>query len=168
VGLVFCSMPCFDAHLPMMRHRDAWAELNDAPTREQALREEAEAEAEAAPKTVVSVPRAATPQLARPQVAAPQVAAAGAGDDRPTRRVATLAGEAQDSSEDEDEVLVVISKLKKFIRTRSGMNTSDGVAAVLSAHLRDLSVQALRHAAADGRKTVLERDFTAVLHPERR
>ena len=32
-GLLFCSLPCFEAHLPTARHRDAWAERETAPTR---------------------------------------------------------------------------------------------------------------------------------------
>jgi histone H3/H4 len=61
------------------------------------------------------------------------------------------------------DVLVVISKLKTYIRARSGFNTSDTVTDVLSEHLRELSTQAIRAAAADGRKTVMDRDFRQVL-----
>ena len=25
-GLTFCSLPCFEAHVPTVRHREAWAE----------------------------------------------------------------------------------------------------------------------------------------------
>ncbi|HEX2732298.1 MAG TPA: hypothetical protein VHM70_11850 [Polyangiaceae bacterium] len=140
-GLVFCSMPCFDAHLPMMRHRDAWAEPNTAPTREQAEQEAL---------------------LERQAAEAPEERSdARAEDVKGQRRVATLASEP--GPEDSDDVLVVVSKLKKFIRARSGMNTSDTVVGVLSDHLRELSVQALRNAAADGRRTVMDRDFAAVL-----
>lgn len=32
-GLVFCSVECWDAHLGMARHRDAWAEDRTAPTK---------------------------------------------------------------------------------------------------------------------------------------
>ena len=32
-GLVFCSVECWDAHVPMMRHRDSWAEERSAPPR---------------------------------------------------------------------------------------------------------------------------------------
>ncbi len=42
-GLVFCSVDCWDAHVPVLRHRDAWAEEQTAPSREQAERERAEA-----------------------------------------------------------------------------------------------------------------------------
>jgi histone H3/H4 len=137
-GFVFCSVPCFEAHLPMMRHRDAWAEPETAPTREQAEAERLAEQSE--------------PESERP---------APAADTRPVRRLAD-APAASASSED-DDTLVVVSKLKKFIRARSGMNTSDTVVGVLSDHLRELSVQALRQAAAEGRKTVMDRDFSAVL-----
>jgi len=30
-GLVFCSVDCWDSHVPMMRHRDSWAEERTAP-----------------------------------------------------------------------------------------------------------------------------------------
>lgn len=56
------------------------------------------------------------------------------------------------------DILVVASKLKKYIRARSGMNTSDAVMAVLSDHLRAICNEAIRNAGKDGRKTVLERD----------
>jgi hypothetical protein len=58
-----------------------------------------------------------------------------------------------------DDVLVVVSKLKKYIRDRSGMNTSDGVVEVLSNKLRALSDGAIQNAARAERKTVLARDF---------
>ena len=57
------------------------------------------------------------------------------------------------------EVLVVVSKLKAYVKARSGMNTSDGVVDVLSAKLRKLCDAAIEVAQADGRKTVLDRDF---------
>lgn len=42
-GLVFCSVDCWDAHVPILRHREAWAEEQTAPSRR-----EAEAAADAA------------------------------------------------------------------------------------------------------------------------
>jgi histone H3/H4 len=58
-----------------------------------------------------------------------------------------------------EDVLVVVSKLKAYIRAASGMNTSDGVAEVLSARLRELCDAAIEQARAAGRKTVMDRDF---------
>jgi len=76
------------------------------------------------------------------------------------RRVVSGAGAEDDLPKD---VLIVISKLKTYVRARSGMNTSDGVVSVLSDHLRKLCAEAIRNAARDGRKTVMERDFEPLL-----
>jgi histone H3/H4 len=43
------------------------------------------------------------------------------------------------------------------------MSTSDGVVEVLSKHLRKLCDDAITHAGTAGRKTVMDRDFEAVL-----
>jgi histone H3/H4 len=60
---------------------------------------------------------------------------------------------------DEKEVLVVVSKLKNYIREKSGMNTSNAVAEVVSDRLREICNQAIERAKADGRKTIMDRDF---------
>ncbi len=58
------------------------------------------------------------------------------------------------------EVLVVVSKLKNYIKSQSGMNTSGNVAPALSALIRQLCDQAIENARRDGRKTVMDRDFS--------
>jgi histone H3/H4 len=58
----------------------------------------------------------------------------------------------------EREVLIVVSKMKKYIKDRSGMNCSDAVADAISDHVRAACDDAIRAAAQDGRKTVLDRD----------
>jgi len=68
-------------------------------------------------------------------------------------------------SPDADAVLVVISKVKNYIRAKSGMNTSDGIVPVLSDHVRRLLDQAIEAAKADGRKTVLDRDLKSSNEP---
>jgi len=140
-GLFFCSVPCWDAHVPGARHRDAWAEKQTAPKSAQA---EPDAEDDA-PKRRIVVSRAAPP----------------AADGDP----AADGNEADEGTGGSDsDVLVVVSKLKAYIRARSEMNTSAGVAEVLSDHLRTIARDAIREAAKNGRKTVLERDVSAVLH----
>ncbi len=57
------------------------------------------------------------------------------------------------------EVLVVASKLKNYIRSTSGMNTSSAVMDALSNKIRQLCDQAIETAKSDGRKTVMDRDF---------
>lgn len=119
-GLAFCSVNCFDAHLPTLRHRDAWAEEQTAPRREEWERQQRE-----------------------------QAAAAAAGTAAPRARPAGSRG----------EVLVIASRLKDYIRNKSGMNTSDAVLDVLSDKLRALCDDAVARARADGRMTVMERDL---------
>jgi len=135
-GLFFCSVSCWDAHVPMMRHRDAWAEPTRAPTREAYLAELAEdAERQGDPQEQSMSDES---EKARRIVGLP-------GDDLPK------------------DVLVVVSKLKAYVKARSGMSTSDGVVDALSAHLRKLCDQAIQHAATAGRRTVMDRDFEAIL-----
>lgn len=60
------------------------------------------------------------------------------------------------------EVLVVVSKTKKYIKDKSGMNTSASAVEALSDHIQKLCDQAIENAANDGRKTVMDRDFTMI------
>jgi hypothetical protein len=57
------------------------------------------------------------------------------------------------------EVLIVMSKLKAYIRARSGLSTSDRCVDPLSDAVRELADRAIDKARAEGRKTVLDRDF---------
>lgn len=135
-GLFFCSVECWDAHLPMMRHRDAWAEPQHSPTPAEWARQQAEEAARESASDADDEP------------------AAPAAADAPRRRI--VSGGEDPLPKD---VLVVVSKLKAYVKARSGMSTSDGVVSVLSDHLRQLCNEAIRNAARDGRKTVMDRDF---------
>lgn len=145
LALYFCSLPCWEAHVPEARHRDAWAEEQRAPSRAAHL-----AEHQSAASASAAVTNAVEPQ-----------------------RNARLVGSTgmlspQDRKEpSDDELLVVVSKVKKYVRDRSGMNTSDGAMAPLSEHIRALCREAIRHANEDGRKTVMDRDFIPFLNPRR-
>lgn len=136
-GLVFCTTSCWDAHLPLMNHREAWAEERRAPTREAWAREQREQAAEAA------------------SPAAPAARAAR----EPQRRIAPTPAPAPPAAQESREILVVASKLKAYVRERSGMNTSDAVMEILSDKLRELCRDAIKRAQRDGRRTVMERDF---------
>ena len=144
-AMYFCSLACWEAHLPMMRHRDAWAEELRSPTEEAARQSVAEA-----PAPTPSAHTRAVPPPTQATAATSSVTLArhdSASDDATLPR----------------DVLVVVSKLKAYVKARAGMNTSDQVSSVLSDHLRDLCRRAIRHAARDGRKTVMDRDFVRVL-----
>lgn len=58
-----------------------------------------------------------------------------------------------------NEVLVVVSKLKAYIKDKSGMSTSASVAEKLSEKIRVLCDQAIENAQNDKRKTVMDRDI---------
>ncbi|HYU15263.1 MAG TPA: hypothetical protein VEL05_04305 [Candidatus Acidoferrum sp.] len=152
-GLFFCSVSCWEAHLPTMRHREAWAVEKHSPS-EAAWRRQVDDEERRSESGASAAGAASAGETIRP--------APAARVDPPPRRV--IAPEAEPSDDDmADDILIVVSKLKKYIRARSGMNTSDNVMSVLSDHLRKVCERAIRHAAEDGRKTVLDRDFKAIL-----
>jgi histone H3/H4 len=143
-GMVFCSVSCWEMHLPMMRHRESYAVEKRSPTQAQWLREQQEEASHAAQTSPAS---GSAPALRR----------------RPadTSDAGQPGSDAAELSDDDlpRDVLVIASKLKQYIRARSGMNTSDGVLDVLSDHVRAICRQAIRNAAQDGRKTVLDRDI---------
>ena len=147
VAYYFCSVPCWDAHVPEQRHRDAWAEPVKAPTRAAHAAEaarEAAASAEAPQRRVVES-RAVDRSVAENR---------GASPEPPQRRIV-------DSGKDaiEREILVVVSKMKAYIKARSGFNTSDDMMEALSDRLRAIADRAIQNAGADGRKTVMKRDL---------
>lgn len=174
--LVFCSVVCWDSHLSSVRHRDAGAIEAKAPSKAQWERELAEAPA--APPAPAQPARPQPPATGvvqatsspradetRPSAVPPMPAT-----EAPRRVIATPApapasdGPALAEVVDKD-VLIVVSKLKKYIKDRSGFNTSDQIIDVLSDHVRAICDEAIRAAARDDRKTVLERD---VPRPPRR
>jgi histone H3/H4 len=145
--LVFCSVACWDSHVAMLRHRDAWAVEAKAPTPEAWAAEEA-ARVESESDREETKPQFPPPG---PQPAPRRVAATP-----PPPR--TALGTSSELAETDREILVVVSKVKKYIKDRSGMNTSDAVAEMISEHVRAICDDAIRAAGSDGRKTVLDRD----------
>jgi histone H3/H4 len=57
------------------------------------------------------------------------------------------------------DILVVASKVKKFVREKSGMSTSAEVLEGLSQKVEQVCLDAIEKARADGRKTVKGRDL---------
>jgi len=170
--LVFCSVACWDSHLATLRHREAWAVEERAPTRAEWLAARSDtgtapthrSEAPTTPlraTTVAPAPRGAvnvsTSAVASASASASSAATAGAATMSSSAHAAS-APPATLSNAFEREILIVVSKMKKYIKERSGMNTSDAVAEALGDHVRAICDQAIHAAAADGRKTVLDRD----------
>ncbi|MFT4570320.1 MAG: hypothetical protein ACI8TX_000891 [Hyphomicrobiaceae bacterium] len=143
-GFVFCSVICFDTHIPTMRHREAWAEEEMAPSREQAQATEARAALTDRPtRRVVGTVGTVGTDKGHGASAAP----------------ATTAGTGASGKDLPRDVLVVASKLKIYVKAKVGMNTSDSVLGPLSDHLRAIADQAIENARADNRRTVLDRDI---------
>lgn len=61
--------------------------------------------------------------------------------------------------EDNKEVLIVVSKLKTYIKNTAGLSTASTVPAVLSEAVALLCKTAVENAKKDGRKTLMDRDF---------
>lgn len=134
-GLVFCSVSCFDAHIPVMNHRDAGAFEKKAPTLAEWQRE--------------NEPKAPTAPSPTPSAPSPSRASATAAASTPSAA----------HSPSEQEILVVVSKVKDYIRKTSGMNTSDAVMARLTNWVTRWCDDAVRMASQHERKTVLDRDI---------
>jgi len=166
--LYFCSVVCWDSHLSTVRHRDAYAVEVKAPTKEAWAREQAEAAAQPAPRPAPATPdRPAAPAASSATVAARPLPTAPAPVAVTTRRVvgdaslataAAVEGSATLSDAFDRDILIVVSKMKKYIKDRSGFNCSDAVADNLSDHVRAICDEAIRAAGRDERKTVLDRD----------
>ncbi|NVB79199.1 MAG: hypothetical protein HOV81_12430 [Kofleriaceae bacterium] len=148
-GYVFCTVSCWDSHVADARHRDAWAVEKRAPTKEQWERELAENPPPPAP-----APRPA------PAPSAPVVrrVVGEASSPTPAPAPSSSGGSTLQLAEAERDILIVVSKMKKYIKDRSGFNCSDAVADMLSDHVRAICDDAIRAAARDERKTVLDRD----------
>lgn len=116
----YCSMPCFDDHNPIFRHKNAWAEERLAPK-------------------VMEI-----------------------NDTSPPSKIQTVRLITKPASEPDlpHDILVVASKLKDYIRAKSGgMNTSANVLERLSDMIRVQCNKAIERANQDSRKTVMDRDF---------
>ncbi len=134
-GMVFCTVTCWETHLPLMNHREAWAEDQHSPSRARFLAEE-EKQEESAPRR----------RIVRPETSA---------------SASTSPAETSTPLEEDvpKEVLIVASRLKAYILARSGMNTSERVLAGLSDIVRKACDEAIDTARRDERKTVLDRDI---------
>ena len=59
-----------------------------------------------------------------------------------------------------EEILVIASKLKKYIKEKASMNTSADVFEALSGELKKIVDKAIENARNDKRKTVKARDIS--------
>ena len=149
-GLVFCDVSCWEVHLPIARHREAWAEEETAPRTAAPPQPASGAGAASKPKAAAREKAPAAREKAEPQREARRTI---------VRRASEKPAEQSGASDDvPKEVLIVASRLKDYVRARSGMNTSDRVLGPLSEIVRAAVDEAIERARQDERKTVLDRD----------
>lgn len=120
-GYVFCSVSCWEVHLPGAKHRDAGAIEKLSP-------HSAYQATEGPKRIIVSQPISAHSASPKKSVML-------------------------------SEVLVVVSKMKQYIRDMSEFNTAEDVNQIISDKIRSECDKAIVKARADGRKTVMARDF---------
>lgn len=129
----FCDLECWDRHIPVERHRGDTASAIE----------------KRAPRTAESSSDLPTTQTK--------------SSDTPERRRIILSNSSVESAprptSGDDEVLVVVSKVKKYISDKSGMNTAASAMDALTQRVKILCDQAILEARNDGRKTVMDRDF---------
>src|SRR5690242_20695576 len=107
----FCSVGCWDAHVPLFRHRDAWADEKTAPTAEEWERQErSEPRHPATPAPTAARPAASPTVIRRPGAALP------AGSDTTVPNATATDPPPHSSTDVPRDVLVVVSKLKAYIR----------------------------------------------------
>ena len=139
-ALAFCSLTCWEVHLPEAHHREAWALERTAPARHEPGAGESGAG-----------------EPAKPAAKAPPAPAARTGERRFVRPAA-----ASSRPPAPREVLIIASRLKEYIRARSGFNTSEGILDPLSDAVRHLCDEAILKAEREGRRTVLDRDVPEI------
>lgn len=73
---------------------------------------------------------------------------------QPVRRIVSSSTPAM-----ETEILIVASKLKQYVKEKYDLNTSADVMEALSREVRRLTDSAVEKSKAEGRKTLMGRDF---------
>jgi len=147
--MVFCTVSCWDSHVADARHREAWAVEALAPS-----------------KAAWQADHASHPSPVMTAVPSAPVVRRIVGDlPAPAAVSGSSAGATNLAEVIDRDMLVVMSKMKKYIKDRSGMSCADAVGDVLSEHLRAICDESIRAAGRAERKTVLERD---VPRPPRR
>ena len=135
-GMVFCSVTCWEVHLPIANHRESWAVEMKAPLFED------EPGGSRSPRVFK---KSSSPPPSQPITG--------------VQRTVPWNPEKPASGGAPTEILIIASRLKDYIRAKSGYNTSDRVLEPLSEMLRKVCDEAIRNAQRDGRMTVLDRDI---------
>lgn len=130
-GLIFCSIPCWDAHLGFANHRESSAEEKRAPSKNNYIKSDGRN------------------TLDQPTVRRKIIPSPSSQPDSTKKK----------TSIHNVDTLVVVSKVKGFIQNQSGYNTSQCAIDALTQRVVDECLKAIEHASESGRKTVMGRDI---------
>ena len=167
-ALVFCNVDCWEVHLPTERHREAWAVEERAPGQPDPAANTSSASPRSKTQTGSAsrpAPRSTPRSEPAPAVRSPahivrkgaERTTSGANSSSPAP-VSSPALGSQAGPTDEGEILVVASRLKAYVKAKSGFNTSDRVLPTLSRALRTICDEAIEEARRAERLTVMGRD----------
>jgi hypothetical protein len=131
----FCSVDCWEPHVSVLNHKNAYAEENKAPY-------------QAATQSFASNTTTATSTTSAPREGRRIMAA---------NPVAEKAH--QQEAEGEADVLVVVSKVKKYVKDQCDFNVSANVSEKLSEIVRRELDKAILQCKKTERKTLMDRDF---------
>lgn len=130
-GLVFCSVACWDSHLGFAKHRESHAEEHTSPSRAAYMNSLESEQPSREPVRRKIVSSAASPA-------------------KPALKTSTGSYNV--------DTLVVVSKVKNFIKDQSGFSTSQCCIEALTQKVMQECLKAMEQAQASGRKTVMGRD----------
>ncbi len=96
-----------------------------------------------------------------------EMAPTTSNEEKPRRRIvvgksSSSSGSNSESSDLPMDTLIVVSKLKAYVKAKSDFNTSGDVADELSKFVRLMVNEAIEEARAEGRKTLMARDFSKI------
>jgi histone H3/H4 len=80
-------------------------------------------------------------------------------ENAPKRILVQSKPSSSNATDDSQDILIVASKLKQYIKDKYDMNTAANVMEALSRDVRRLTDRAVEKARSEGRKTVMDRDY---------
>jgi len=146
-SLVFCDVDCWEVHPEMERHREAYAVEARAPKT---------LDPPEPPKTERT--RRGSTAARTPSAGKSFVVRKTTGSGTPSASASGPANGSPPSTSASEDILVVASRLKAYVKATSGFNTSDRVLPVLSKALRSICDEAIENARQAERQTVMDRD----------
>ncbi len=142
-----------------MRHRDAEVEESRSPSKAEYEAELAAETSEVSAQSRGSEAERKTSSRDTPQLERSNFVKTNNLENRRTENIMDTSAAVQSNAEFDVETLVVVSKIKAFIRERSGMNTSQCCIDALTQKVCKESLLAIERAQTAGRKTVMGRDI---------